>query len=139
MMFVLGIVAVVASLTIPMAQSVVAMYRLDTSSTRIASKIVEARSEALKRNRPVWLRLDIAARSARIQTTGAGGATLDIGGPEFLPGTIAYAGIAGASVDVTFDATGRLVNPPQVVGLQSLRLGTQRSVTVVVTGRIRVR
>src|SRR5207244_1813018 len=103
-----------------------------------ASKVAAARSEALKRNQQVWLLLDKAARSSRIQTVGGGGAVVDIGGTEFLPATVAFTGIAGATAEVRFDAMGRLVNAPRTVNIQSMRLGTQRTVTVVITGRITI-
>jgi prepilin-type N-terminal cleavage/methylation domain-containing protein len=137
LLFALGIVALLAGITIPLAQSAMALYRLNTSSVMLAARIAQTRSEALKRNRPVWLRLDRDARTLEIQTSGAGGAAVRIGGLESLPATIGFTGTAG-TIDVRFDSMGRLQNPPQTVRLQSQRLGALRTLTVVVTGRITV-
>jgi prepilin-type N-terminal cleavage/methylation domain-containing protein len=138
LIFVMALVAVVSSITIPMAQSAVATYRLESSSVVMATKIRQARSEALRRNRPVWLLLDKTAHSARIQTSAAGGGVTNLGGIEMLPGTVGFTGFLGATAQIQFDSAGRLANAPQTVRLRSERLGTVKVLTILVTGRVTV-
>ncbi|MEJ7618269.1 MAG: hypothetical protein WKF30_15180 [Pyrinomonadaceae bacterium] len=44
------------------------LYRLHTSTALIASKLMEARVNAIKRNNQTWLLLNPAARSLQLQT-----------------------------------------------------------------------
>jgi Tfp pilus assembly protein FimT len=64
--------------------------KLQTSSSMLASKLSEARTNALKRNRAAWLRVDAAAGRVQVQTSGGGGRTLDIGAPGLLPSGVAF-------------------------------------------------
>jgi prepilin-type N-terminal cleavage/methylation domain-containing protein len=136
LVFVMALVAIMAGMTVPLAQSAVAMYRLDASSVTLASTLVEARSEALKRNRPVWVRLDIAAGTAQIQTTAAGGGTTNVGGVRPLAPATGFAGIADPIVDVSFDAMGRV--DPQIIRVQSQRMMATHTLRVGATGRVNI-
>jgi hypothetical protein len=108
-----GLAALLAVISIPLVQGAVALHRLDSSSILLAGKIAQARSEALKRNRVVWVRIDNGARSSRIQTTNAGGATVNLGDPDFLPVSVNFSGLPGPTLDMQFDSMGRLIAPPK--------------------------
>ena len=64
--------------------------RSNTAGITIASRLGEARMEALKRNRPVDVTLDAAARTLRATVTGPGGVVTDVSGPEYLPTGVVF-------------------------------------------------
>jgi Tfp pilus assembly protein FimT len=114
-------------------------YSLYTASFTIASKLQDARTNALKRNRQAWLLLDPDARRLQVQIAGSGGVAIDVGGPQYLDRTITFDGMAGTA-RVTFDALGRPLNPPQVIQFHQGATGSpwRRTITVASTGRITV-
>lgn len=112
-------------------------YRLSGAGLAVASKVHQARTNALKRNRPAWVLVDGAAGTVRVQVTGAGGVAQDIGDVEFIPQGVTFA-TGDAVATLTFDAMGRPVNPPQTIQLRIAGSGLTRTITVTSTGRVTV-
>lgn len=134
MMLVVALGAVLAGIALPNLLTLNRTYRLSTASAVVASKVHQARANALKRNRQAWVQVDGAARTVQVQIAGTGGPE-DIGGPEFLPQGVAFA-TGAATATLTFDAMGRPLNPPQTIQLLIAGSGLTRTVTVTSTGRV---
>ncbi len=132
-----AIILIIGGLALTSIRTARASYQLHTSGYQISTKLDDARSNALKRNRPAWLLLDAQAQSLQVQTTGTGGATTNVGGPEFLSQDMQLVGVT-TTQQVTFDAIGRPVNPPQTIQVQNVRTGQTRTITIASTGRITV-
>lgn len=137
MLLVVSLGIVVAGIALPNYVAMNSSYRLSTASALVTSKVHQARANALKRNQPAWVRVDGATRTLQVQTAGAGGAPVDLGAPEILPQGIAF-GTGATVVQLTFDAMGRPLNPPQTLQLQFPGSGLTRTVTVTSTGRVSV-
>lgn len=137
MLLVVSLGVVIAGIALPNFVAMSSSYRLSTASALVSSKVHQARANALKRNQPAWVRVDGTARTVQVQTTGAGGATVDIGAPEFLPQGIGF-GTGAAVVQLTFDSMGRPLNPPQTLQLLFPGSGMTRTITVTSTGRVSV-
>ena len=136
LLLVISLGIVVAGIALPNLRTVNNTYRMSTASALIASKVHQARTNALKRNRPTWVLVDGPTRSVQVQTAGAGGPQ-DIGGREFLPMGVAF-GTGAAVATVAFDAMGRPVAPPQTIQILYPGSGLARTITVTSTGRITV-
>jgi len=137
MMLVAALGITVAAIAVPNLVSINYSYRIATASTTVTAKMHQARINALKQNRPVWLLVDGAARTVQVQTAAAGGAVTNIGGAEFMPQGVTF-GTGTAVVTVSFDAMGRPVNPPQSIQLLYPGSGLTRTITVASTGRVTV-
>ena len=137
LLFVVALAAIFAAIAVPNLQAVGEAYRLSTAASAIASKLAEARTNALKRNRLTWVLVDGAARRVQVQTAAASGAATDIGGPENLPSGVVFS-IEESTASVTFDALGRPLDPPQSIQLHSPASGLARTIAVTSTGRITV-
>ncbi len=137
LLVVVAIIGIVSSLAVVSIQSARAGYQLYTSGYTISSKLDDARTNALKRNRPVWLLLTPNSQSLQVQTTAPGGATMNVGGPEFLSKDMQFMDITTPQ-PVTFDAIGRPANPGQTIRVQHVRSGLTRTITIASTGRITV-
>ncbi|HEX6322933.1 MAG TPA: GspH/FimT family pseudopilin [Vicinamibacterales bacterium] len=137
MMLVVALGLVITAIALPNLRSTTETYRLSTGAVAVASKVHQARTNALKRNRPSWVLVDGTARSVRVQSTDAGGNVVDIDGPEFMPSGIVFASGPG-TVTLAFDSMGRPVNPPQTIQLlyPGSGLGLSRTITVTSTGRV---
>jgi Tfp pilus assembly protein FimT len=123
---------ILAAVTVPNLQAMTDRYHLNTASAAIASRLGEARTNSLKRNRQVSLVVDPATESAQIQTVDA--VPQNVGAAEWLPQGVEFD--LPAPLNVTFDALGRPVSPPQIIQLRHAATGMTRTVTVTSTGRI---
>jgi competence protein ComGC len=126
-----AVMSIIAAVTVPNVQAMTDRYNLNAASAAIASRLGEARTNSLKRNRQVSLVVDPATQSAQIQTIDA--VPENIGAAEWLPQGIEF---VLPVPSVTFDALGRPLTPPQVVQLRHAQTGMTRTVTVASTGRI---
>jgi prepilin-type N-terminal cleavage/methylation domain-containing protein len=113
-------------------------YQIQTAGITFTNRLVEARSQALKRNRPIAVTLDTAARTLRTTFTPAGAAPVEIGGPEILPSGVVFDLGGAATLVVTFDSMGRPFNPPQTFVLRHTGSGQVRTISVLSTGRVTV-
>lgn len=137
LLLVVAIGSVLAAITLPNMVAMNTTYRVSTARATVVSKVYQARTNALKRNRPAWVRVDGAARTVQVQTAGAGGVAENIGAPEFLPTGVVF-GTGAAEALLTFDALGRPLNPPQTIQVLYPGSGIARTVTVSSTGRVTV-
>lgn len=109
-----------------------AVIRLRTSAGALATNLSQARSEALKRARPVWVQLDAVNGTIQLQTQ-VGAAVQPIGTLDRLASGVTFIGFAGTR-QVMFDSIGRPTVPPQSVLIGRGR--TTSTVTVSATGRV---
>lgn len=128
LLIVVAIMAVLAAIGLPQLVAGVRAHRLQGSASMIAGKLADARINALKRNRATWLQIDAAAGTVQVQTTGAGGAVVNLGELGRLSEGVAF---GAAPAQVAYDAMGR------TAGVQTIQLtgaGAVRTVTVRLTG-----
>jgi type IV fimbrial biogenesis protein FimT len=104
--------------------------RVHTSAGIVASALVEARMNAIKRNTTVWLAIDTANNQVQVQYEGP----TDVGPAQVLATGVTFTGSPPATV--AFNSLGRLTTSPVMVTLRSAK-GRTRSVTVSAVGRIR--
>jgi type II secretory pathway pseudopilin PulG len=136
MLLVVTLAIMAAAIALPNLRTMNDTYRLSTASAAVASKVRQARVNALKRNRQTWVTVDGAARSVQVQTAGAGG-PVDIDGPALMPTGVVF-GTGAATVTLTFDAMGRPLAAPQTIQLLYPGSGLTRTITVTSTGRVTV-
>jgi prepilin-type N-terminal cleavage/methylation domain-containing protein len=131
----LALAAIVVAIAIPNVSGVMDASRLQAATTMLASKLAEARMNALKRNRPIALVIDPVRGRVLVEALGPGGTPLVIGAPGLLPSGVAF---VEPVPQIQFDAVGRPTNPPPrtlVVELSSSR--ARRGVGVSAAGTIR--
>lgn len=137
LLVVMLITLVVTAMAIPTIISIMEGARISASANLVSGKLFDARVNAIKRNRAVWVRMDNANRRCVVETLDAGGLTMTVGTPEPLSSGVAFG--AGTPGQVTFDPMGRLpAGANQVVVLQVTRTGQRKSVTVTPIGRITI-
>src|SRR5918992_4427004 len=78
------VMGILTAITVPNVQAMTNRYQLNTAGSTIASRLGEARTNSLKRNRQVWLLVDPVVGSAQVQA-GGGLVPQNIGAAEFLP------------------------------------------------------
>ena len=137
LMLVVALGMVIAGIALPNLLTMNRTYRLSSASSTVVSKVHQARANALKRNRPSWVLVDGAAGTVQVQTTGAGGVTVAIGGADPIPQGVTF-GTGAAQATLTFDSMGRPLNPPQTIQLRITGSGLTRTITVSSTGRVTV-
>ncbi len=133
----LGLILVIATMGLPGIAAARAGYQISTAGYTIAGKVDEARTNALKRNRQAWLLINGPAQSLKVQSTDTAGTVIDVGIAEYIPKDVAFVGVT-TTQQVTFDAMGRPVSPPQTIQVQHARSLRQRTVTIMSTGRVTV-
>jgi len=138
LLLVAAVGAIVAVMAVPSLQSVQEGLRLQTAGISMASKVAEARTNALKRNRWTWILCDATTRTAQVQTI-SNGTMLNVGAREFLPRGVTFKLDGAPTTMITFDSMGRPLIAPQTLVLQHTRSGYMRTITVASTGRISVK
>jgi len=130
----LTILIVLAAIAIPNVQGVLDSYRLQSATSLVASKLGEARIQALKRNRETWLHLDSASGLVQVQTTAPGGKIVDVGPAGLLPQGVRFVSPAPT---LAFDSVGRPTNPPpRTIEVEIVRTQARRAVTVSPSGTV---
>ena len=120
----LVIVALIAGFAIPNIERTLGLYHLETSAAMIAGKLSDARINAIKRNRQVWVEITFSDNQARVQTTdpAAPWNNIDVGDPLFLTNRVVFGGSGGSggssgsgdSWRLTFDSVGRPTAPSTI-------------------------
>ena len=123
----LGIVF--ATMAVLQVRGALVQYRLQESTSMISGKLMEARMNALKRNRPTWLAIDVTTGVIQVQAAGPGGVVQDVGVPGRLSQGIAF---TEAPPQIDYDSLGRL-NAAQAVTVEH-DSGVARTISVAVTG-----
>jgi prepilin-type N-terminal cleavage/methylation domain-containing protein len=132
---VLVLATVLATVAVSGSMNVWNEYRLRTAAQTLAGKVKEARTQALKRSRNVWVLLDSADDSMQVQTMGPAG-VVNIGGREFLSRNVRFQGFGGTRT-VTFDLMGRPTFAPDFV-MVTVGPGVTRQVNVNQAGQVTV-
>jgi Tfp pilus assembly protein FimT len=110
-------------------------YRLNTATQTLASKVREARTQALKRSRVVWVLLDASDNSMQVQTNGPAGVQ-NLGGREFLSRNVRFQGFGGTRA-LAFDLMGRPGFAPDFV-MVAAGPGIIRQVMVNQAGQVTI-
>jgi prepilin-type N-terminal cleavage/methylation domain-containing protein len=132
---VLAILALLLAIALPNVVGVMESNKLQTSTSMLVSKLAETRMNALKRNRPVWLRVDAAQGRVQVQTSAPGVASVDVGGPGLLPAGVAF---VEPAPQIQFDSVGRPSNPPpRTLTVEIVSSRARRSVSVSPAGTIK--
>jgi Tfp pilus assembly protein FimT len=134
---VVAIMLVLLAILAPVTSRQIRLHALDSSVSVIASKVREARMEALKRNRTSTALLDFAARTVQIQSTDIDNIEINVGHPVFFAKGVNLN--AGGSVEISFDSIGRLTPATQVtVTLIESDSGSRKDIVVTPAGRVTV-
>jgi competence protein ComGC len=130
------IISILVVISLPGAVRTLQLYRLDGSVSIISDKIVEARMNAIKRNRRAWLRIDATAKTAQVRSTNSAGQTIDVNSPERLPRGL---GIDSTSpVEIGFDSMGRLATTTQGVTIIESNSNKRKTITISPSGKVSV-
>ena len=136
-LFELMIVVLVAStLLVLLAPNAVRTYqtwRLNAGASMIYNKVMEARINAIKRNRQAWLSIDEANRRVQVQTTDDVPLTINVGSPALLQNTVSFQ--SGSPTEVRFDSMGRPTAPQTIIIETST---TSKTITISATGQVTV-
>jgi len=135
--FVVGVViSIMVAIAVPSSIRQLQAYRLQNSAALLAGKLDEARMNAIKRNRTVWLRIDKNARTEQIRSNTPLNVVFDIGYPELLSQEINLD--AADSVEVAFDSLGRYASGPPTVVLIESNLSKRKNVMISPAGKVTV-
>jgi prepilin-type N-terminal cleavage/methylation domain-containing protein len=130
---VVAITGIVVAIGLVRAQGAMRSYRLQESAAAVSTKLLDARINALKRNRPAWVSIDPVTRTLQVQMADAAGNPVNIGPLVRLSQGVVFAGTVPAQV--VFDALGRLATS-QSIAMQD-DTGEARTLTVALTGTVR--
>lgn len=138
---VLAFTSVLAALALPSVSSARNGYELVTAGANVEARMAEARTNALKRNRNVWVLVTPATGTLQVQAAG-GLAPVNVSPAEQLPARVAVI-VPAAQQALLFDALGRPVDAagmltPHVIQIRHTDTGLVRTVTVATTGRVTV-
>ena len=135
LLIIVGIITVAVAITMPGLQATLEGYRLDSAATQLSGQLLDAKMNAIKRNRPVWLTLDLGAGTMQVQCTDPDDPllTLNLGSLELLPTGITF--YSASSDEIAFTALGRPVLGPAAVTLRAIS-GTEKGVNVSLTGKV---
>lgn len=129
----LAVLLIIGGIVVTAFLSAGEMLRLDSSARRVVGRLEDARFSAIKRNRHVWLTIDIDARAFQVQSAGP----VNIGPMESLAAGVDFAN--PTALQITFDSLGRPTPAlAQTVTLRSSSSGQLKSITVTAPGRITI-
>ncbi len=132
------VILILTAIAIPNINQTMESYRLETSASAIVGKLMDARINAIKRNRPAWLAINLAAGSSQVQIANPAPPppAANLGTLELLPRGMVFMN-PPTPAQITFDSLGRIA-APQTVRLQVVRSGQQKTITVSPTGKVTV-
>lgn len=129
-LIVAGVITVLGAIAIPQVSRTLELQRLDSAAARVASKLMDARMNAIKRNAAGKLSI-VSTRTMQVNCPG----TTPVGALETLPSGISFSASTPASI--TFDSLGRLTTGAQTATLQSTS-GRAKALTISPAGKITV-
>ncbi len=132
---VLALVFTLFSLAVGASMSALNRMRFNAATAMVASKLIDARTQAVKRSAATWLLVNSGNTTVRVQTL-VGGVATDVGAAEFVPQQVQFIGFAGAR-QITFDLLGRPTAAPELLTLTGPD-NLAATVTVSDTGRVTV-
>jgi prepilin-type N-terminal cleavage/methylation domain-containing protein len=137
-LFVVALIGVLAGMAAGSIVTTRRSYQIYTAGVTFANRLSEARTHAIKRNRPIAVTLDGTAQTLTTTYTPPGGTPVRIAGPEYLPSGVVFDLNGAATLVVTFDSMGRPLNPPQTFTLRQTSTARTRTISVLSTGRVTV-
>lgn len=136
LLIVLLVISILVTMALPQSIRQLQLYRLDTSVSAISNKLMEARMNAVKRNRTTWLRLDKAAKTSQIKSTNTAGATINVGFPERFPQGMILDTVD--SIEISFDSMGRLSTTAPTITIKEENSNKRKTIAVSLSGKISV-
>ena len=133
LMIVVLIILAVSIITVPNVDRTLQTFRLDGSASMIYNKTLEARLNAIKRNRQAWLAIDSDNGEVQVRSTDDTPETIDVGTPGLLQRTVGFQ--EGTPVEIRFDSMGRPTVARTIV-IETADM--EKTITISATGRIRV-
>ena len=139
LLIVIAVVAILLAIALPNVNRTLALQRLDTSTSILASKLADARMNAIKRNRPAWVAIDPTNRTVQIQTRDNDNAIINLGAAEALPSGVDFTAPTAAA-QITFDSLGRLPTGTAAwtVTLRGAQNTKRKSLSVSIAGKVTV-
>jgi type II secretory pathway pseudopilin PulG len=131
LMIVVAMVTVITGYSVIQFGRAVELTRLDSAAARVASKLMDARMNAIKRNAQGTLSISTGSGTMRVNCPGS----TPVGALEPLSPGISFASSTPATI--TFDSLGRLSAANQTVTLRSTA-GRTKTVTVNAMGKITI-
>jgi Tfp pilus assembly protein FimT len=132
----IAIIGILVAIAIPTTIRQLQLHRLDSSVSVVSSKIMEARMNAIKRNRTSTLHISLHDRHAIVRTTNASNDVIDIGQPESFYGGVSLD--ATNSANINFDSMGRLPAGAQTVTLVESNSGRRKNIFISPAGKVTV-
>ncbi len=130
LMIVVGLVAVLAAISVPVIAGAISQYELLTSGQQVVSTIRAARLQAVSRNQVLKVRFDFPA-DGQYQVVNAVDAA--VGLPQTLGGEITF----DAFTDVQFTTAGRLAAPITIT-VSNGTAAQDRTINVSASGQVRL-
>lgn len=128
--------AILCVLAIPQLSASLKLNRINTLNAAIASKLAEARIQAIKRNSQVSLKINFQNRKIWIEAGGT-----QIGGSENYPSenTIQFSpGVNTTQETITFNSFGNLQTTPTTITVSNTNINRSKTVQVSLSGKITV-
>lgn len=139
LLIVVVVIGVISAVAIPQLTRTMDLRKLDSSVSILASKLADARMNAIKRNRRAWVRIDPTNRTLQLQTTNDATATINLGPAEALPDGVSFSAPT-ASTDIIFDGLGRLPTGTAAwtITLRGVRNTKSKGLSVTGIGKVTV-
>lgn len=129
------IIAILATASIPAIQRNLQLYRLESATGLITSRLTEARLSAIKLNRSAWLAIDTTRRTLEVWTTNDGGQPVLVSPATPIPQDIILPSTSATTVNFTSlgrNQTNTLTN----ITLMLPTRGNCKTITIFATGKI---
>ena len=138
-LIVVAVIGILLAIAIPNITRTLELHRLDTSASILASRLADARMNAIKRNRQAWVRIDPTNRTLQLQTTNDAGATINLGVAEALPDGVDFTS-PWIATEIRFDGVGRLPTGTAAwtITLRGVRQTKRKSLSVTGIGKVTV-
>lgn len=131
------VMAIIVTMALPQILPTIRLYRLDIAERVVTNRLIEARLNAIKRNRDTWLSIDKTANTIQIASTDDNGTTVYITSAISLPSSVYFAG--STPTTITYTSLGRnKTSGSSVIYLQLNGVSKSRAITVSATGNTSV-
>ncbi len=136
LLIVLLVGAILTVIAVPNGIRQMQLYRLETSVSIVSNKLMEARMNAIKRNRTTSIKIDKTKRTAQIRSTNDMYQPIDVGFPERLSSGLVLDSLN--SVEVNFDSMGRFSTGTQTITLKESNSNKRKDITISPSGKVSV-
>ncbi|MGH9902281.1 MAG: GspH/FimT family pseudopilin [Pyrinomonadaceae bacterium] len=131
LLIVAATIGIIAAFAIPNVSRTLALRRLETGTSMIASKLAEARSNAIKRNTSARLVIDSSAHTVQVQV-----GTSPVGVATQLPQGVSFSGTP--PTQIVFDSLGRASAASTLTLTGAQTGGSSKSIAVSAFGKVSV-